>query len=152
MSYIKNNLMPSETIVHDAQVHWLIYGPTLAAFIGGVAVCFSQVPAAPFFGGVAILISVPMAVGAFVTRHSFELAVTSRRVIARKGIISRETVEINNSKIESVMVDQSILGRLFDFGTVTVSGSGGNKAVIPCVDGPIEFRNKALSAVDLAQA
>jgi len=58
---------------------------------------------------------------------SSEFAITNKRVIIKVGLISRKTLEMNLSKIESVNVDQSILGRILRYGTLTVIGTGGTR-------------------------
>jgi uncharacterized membrane protein YdbT with pleckstrin-like domain len=70
-----------------------------------------------------------------------EIAVTNRRVIYKKGFISRRTNEMNMNKVESVQVDQSILGRMLDYGTVTIFGTGEGFETLRTIAGPIELRN-----------
>jgi uncharacterized membrane protein YdbT with pleckstrin-like domain len=69
-----------------------------------------------------------------------EIAVTSRRVIVKRGLIRRSTIEMNAGRIESVEVDQSIAGRLLDFGTVEVRGTGGGIEPIAKVAAPLLMR------------
>ena len=72
--------------------------------------------------------------------YTTELAITNKRVIAKFGLIRRNTVEMNISKVESIQVDQGILGRIFNFGSVLVSGAGDPKAPIPGISHPLKFR------------
>ena len=88
---------------------------------------------------------------AFITKVSTELAITTKRVIAKVGFIRRSTIELNHSKVESITVDQSILGRILDFGTLVINGTGGGKTPIPTVDSPLEFRRNAMQAIDAKQ-
>jgi uncharacterized membrane protein YdbT with pleckstrin-like domain len=83
---------------------------------------------------------------AFLRRASTELAVTDRRVIYKTGLVRRHTVEMNMDKVESVNVDQSLLGRLFGYGTVTVHGTGGGLEPLPSIASPIAFRNHVTAA------
>lgn len=87
---------------------------------------------------------------AFIFKISTELAITSKRVIAKVGFISRSTVELSHRKIESFNVDQSIYGRIFGFGTIVVCGTGGGKTPIPNIDDPLEFRRQAMKVADEA--
>jgi hypothetical protein len=64
----------------------------------------------------------------------------------------RHTVELNHGKVESFNVDQSIFGRIFDFGTVVVNGTGGGKTPIPNIDAPLDFRRRAMETIDRSQA
>ncbi|MDX2421276.1 MAG: PH domain-containing protein [Amphritea sp.] len=72
--------------------------------------------------------------------YTTELAITNKRVIAKFGLISRSTIEINLQKIESIQVNQGILGRIFNFGSIVVSGAGNPQAPIPGISSPLEFR------------
>jgi len=49
---------------------------------------------------------------------------------------------MNMDKVESVDVDQSFWGRIFNYGTIVVHGTGGSLEPLPRIDRPIEFRNK----------
>jgi uncharacterized membrane protein YdbT with pleckstrin-like domain len=69
-----------------------------------------------------------------------ELAITNKRVIAKFGLIRRNTIEMNISKVESIQVDQGILGRMFNFGSILVAGAGDPKAPIPGISEPLKFR------------
>ena len=77
---------------------------------------------------------------ALIIYHTTELAITNKRVIAKFGLIRRSSIEMNIAKVESIQVEQSILGRFLDFGNVLVSGAGDPKAPIPGVSQPLQFR------------
>jgi uncharacterized membrane protein YdbT with pleckstrin-like domain len=78
---------------------------------------------------------------AFIRRVTTELAVTDQRVIYKAGLIARHTLEMNRSKVESVDVDQTILGRVFGYGTVRVRGTGGSLEPMHDIDNPLSFRS-----------
>jgi uncharacterized membrane protein YdbT with pleckstrin-like domain len=92
---------------------------------------------AAFFGIFTLAAAIP----ALIRRGTTELAVTDRRVIYKSGIISRHTLEMNRSKVESVDVDQSLLGRLLGFGTIVVRGTGGSLEPIRTISDPLSFRS-----------
>ena len=71
---------------------------------------------------------------------------TNRRVIYKKGLIRRRTNEMNMDKVESVQVEQSILGRMFDYGTVTILGTGEGFETLCTIASPIELRNSITGA------
>lgn len=81
-----------------------------------------------------------------------ELAITNKRVIAKFGLISRETIEINLQKIESIRVNQGVLGRIFNFGSIVVAGAGTPQAPIPGISSPLDFRRAFIDAQEGAQA
>lgn len=89
-----------------------------------------------FFYGLGILCWVY----AYIKYKTTELAITNKRVVAKFGFISRKTIEINIKKVESIQVDQGILGRIFNFGSLVVSGAGNPQAPIPGISNPVGFR------------
>lgn len=85
---------------------------------------------------------------AFLRYKSTELAFTNKRVIAKFGFISRQTIELNLAKVESVQVNQGILGRIFNFGTLVISGAGNPQAPIPGISNPMTFRRSFMEYQD----
>lgn len=131
MSYVDTNLMKGEQVVHRAQLHWAIY-------IAGALLSF-------------MLIGLPLLLAAFIRQRTTEMAVTNKRVIIKTGLISRRTVELNLSKVENVAVDQGILGRMLDYGTITVVGTGGTREVFAHVLSPLQFRRAVQEQTDAGQ-
>jgi len=78
---------------------------------------------------------------AFIRRATTELAVTDHRVIYKSGLLSRHTIEMNRDKVESVDVDQTLLGRIFGYGTIIVRGTGGSLEPIRNIGDPLAFRS-----------
>ena len=81
-----------------------------------------------------------LTLAAWFDRWFSEFVITNRRIIIKTGIIGRETFEMNLSKIESVNVDQSILGRILNYGSITIIGSGGTKETFNKIARPLAFR------------
>ncbi len=149
MKYVNQVLQPDETVVYATSLHWLVYLKAIVLLLLAV-ICLIvasgtndaiyklmlQVVAAAF--GLLALVS---ALSALIRRATTELAVTDRRVIFKTGILKRHTMEMNRSKVETVGVDQSILGRILGFGTVTVRGTGGSFEPIPFIGEPLIFRS-----------
>lgn len=79
---------------------------------------------------------------------STELAFTNKRVIAKFGFISRKTIELNIYKVEGLQISQSFLGRIFNFGTIIISGAGNPQAPIPGIANPMEFRRAFMEHQD----
>ena len=153
MSYVNKNLMPGEKIEYSAKITRLTYlsGIILISF-GFLINAGTQPSEEPnyiaiglfFFGAISFL-------NAFVTRNTTEFVVTSKRVIYKSGFISRKTSELNHAKIESFHVKQGIFGRIFNYGTIVIHGTGGGKTPIPNVDSPLKFRKKAMEVMDESQ-
>jgi len=71
-----------------------------------------------------------------------ECVVTTKRVIFKSGVILTETLEMNLTKIESLSVKQSILGRILGYGTVSIKGTGGTVETFLKINKPLEIRSK----------
>jgi uncharacterized membrane protein YdbT with pleckstrin-like domain len=84
----------------------------------------------------------------FIRRATTELGVTNKRVIAKFGLISRRTIEQRVQKIESVRIEQGIWGRICDFGTILVHGTGGAITPIALVSDPFAFKRAIDSVID----
>jgi uncharacterized membrane protein YdbT with pleckstrin-like domain len=103
--------------------------------------------------GLAVMLAgVLVIVVGLIKRASTELAVTNRRVIAKFGLVSRRTIELNLSKLESIRVDQSVGGRIFNYGSIVVVGTGNTLEPIPFIAAPMAFRQAVQSAADEVQA
>ena len=127
MSYVRSVLQPNEKILIIGKLHWILYVPALLAFFVVIAIAVAKYRFEDgrtlhylFLGAIALFggITVVCLVRAWFVRWITEFAVTDRRVIYKRGFISRHTVEMNMDKIESVDVDQSLLGRLFNYGKI----------------------------------
>jgi uncharacterized membrane protein YdbT with pleckstrin-like domain len=146
MGYIETVLERDESVLHRGHLHWIVYAPAVAlAFLGFVAIAGLRDRAgalgvgAPI--GVLLVLAALMAwLDAWITRLTTEIAVTSRRVIVKRGLIRRSTMEMNAGRIESVQVDQSIAGRCVGFGTVTIRGTGAGIEPIAKVAAPLAMR------------
>jgi len=136
-SYVEGALVKDERVVHVGNISlWSLAGPL---FLGLVLL--------PLFG-----VGLVFWVVAYVKYKTTELAITNKRVIAKFGFISRRTVELNINKVESIQVDQSVLGRIFNFGTLVISGAGDPQAPILGISDPMSFRKAFIEAQDLARA
>jgi len=134
--YIDNVLIQDERIVYRGRLSaWALMG--LIAW--GVVLL-------PFFGiGLLVLLI------AYLKFISTELAITNKRIIAKFGFISRRTTEINLNKVESLQVDQSVMGRMFNYGSLVISGAGTPQAPIPGIYDPLAFRKAFMEAQEAAR-
>ena len=87
------------------------------------------------------LLALSTGLRAFIRRATTELAVTDHRVIYKTGLLARHTTEMNRDKVESVDVDQTLLGRIFGYGTIVVRGTGGSLEPIRNIGDPLTFRS-----------
>ncbi len=142
MSYVDRNLLEGEEVVYRARLHRLIFLPPVAIAVVGLALAiFVNAIAGAVFGVAAVLVFIPR----FVRYMTSEFAVTNKRVIAKVGLINRHTLELVLAKIETVGVDQGVLGRIFNFGTIVVTGTGGTKEPFKNIANPLGFRKQVQS-------
>jgi uncharacterized membrane protein YdbT with pleckstrin-like domain len=141
-NYVESNLIAGEQIVYQTRLHPIVFLPAAAVVIAGIGVGAAYNPA----GGLGMLVmGVALAIGAWIRQWASEFAVTNRRIIAKVGFISARTIDINMSKVESVEVDQNIFASLFNYGTITVIGTGGTKEPFDLIDDPLAFRRAVQS-------
>ena len=150
MRYVRRVLQPGETIVYFTKLHWLIYVNTVlllfaCIILAGAAIATSDNQSITLALQIAAVIFALFAFSAglraFIRRATTELAVTDHRVIYKSGLLSRHTIEMNRDKVESVDVDQSLLGRIFGYGTVVVRGTGGSLEPMRNIGDPLTFRS-----------
>lgn len=150
MGYVTDNLMSNERVIHVGKVHWFVFAPSVMLFL--LTFLFASAPQSnedpSILVGIFFFLAILSLIKALIFKISTELAVTNKRVIAKVGLISRKTIELNHNKVESFNIDQSVLGRVFGFGTIMVCGTGGAKTPIPSIAQPLEFRKQAMIAVD----
>jgi uncharacterized membrane protein YdbT with pleckstrin-like domain len=129
--------MSGESVVHRAK---LSLWPYFLVILLGVLGIFA-------FGlGLLILLAL------WIKFASTELAVTNKRIMVKVGFISRQTIELNLSRLESIKVHQSIFGRIFGFGTIIISGAGNPQAPVKGIRDPMAFRRAALNAQEQGSA
>ena len=145
MSYIDQVLQPGEQIVHRAKLHWFIYLHALAtsALAAALLIAGSYLPdRIAYIPGLLVgAVAIYAWLGAWIRRSTTELAVTNRRIIIKRGWISRRTIEMNMDKVESVDVLQSLMGRIFDYGDIVVRGTGAGLEPLRTVGSPLKLRS-----------
>jgi len=147
MKYVERVLQPGETVQYTSNVHRLVYLPGVLLIVVGMAgLVYLTLGAAPAIAYLAMAIGfgggLLSLAAAWFRRWTTEIAITNRRIIYKRGFIRRTTIEMNMDKVESVVVDQSILGRMFDYGDIIIRGSGSGLEPIRMIDAPLQFRSK----------
>ncbi len=115
-TYVQSNLGSGEQIVYEAKMHWIVFVSLKALFT--------------------------LFIAPLIAYTTSEFAITNKRVIIKVGFISRRTLEMNLAKIESINVNQGLLGRMLGYGTIVVIGTGGTKEPFAGISNPLDFRKK----------
>jgi uncharacterized membrane protein YdbT with pleckstrin-like domain len=115
-NYVNQHLIKDEQVEFETTYHWIIF--------------------------ISLASLLTLGIYPFIRRKTDEFAITNRRIIIKTGLVGRKTLEMNLNKIESVNVDQGILGRILGYGTIRINGTGGTKETFPQILNPLEFRKK----------
>jgi uncharacterized membrane protein YdbT with pleckstrin-like domain len=151
MSFVEGNLLQGEHVVYRTRLHWSLFvGPILLSLL-------ILLPAAWFlyqstwstYAWVPLVGIVLVLLPAFVKRQSSDFAVTNKRVMMKVGVFSTRSVELLLNKIEAIAVNQTFGGRIFGYGDIVVTGSGGTKEAFSHIQSPLEFRRAVQSVSDL---
>jgi uncharacterized membrane protein YdbT with pleckstrin-like domain len=153
LSFVDSNLLNGEEVVYRAFLHPIVYAPAAPFVIFGVLAIASSVTnesqffGLGFFGLVLIVVAALVCVGAYANIKTSEFAVTNRRVLIKVGWLRRESFEILLPKVEGIGVYQGLLGRMFDFGTMGVRGTGGSRERFANIAAPLEFRRQVQALI-----
>jgi uncharacterized membrane protein YdbT with pleckstrin-like domain len=152
MRYIDSTLLPGEKIIFHSRPHWIVYGPVFFA-IFLVIIFWDQrakleamnflITGVPLFDWIYIgfaLAIVYLGVASWIRYVSSEYGITNKRVIMKVGLIQRDAFDTFLTRVEGIKVLQSIPGRLLNYGTILVIGTGGTKDAFYAVPDPLEFR------------
>lgn len=113
-TYVNQHLIKDETVAFETKLHWVIFFSLKSIFT--------------------------LTIYAWLKRWLSEFVITNRRIVIKEGFIARRTFEMNLSKIETVNVDQTVMGRLLNFGSITIIGTGGTRETFHNIAKPMAFR------------
>jgi uncharacterized membrane protein YdbT with pleckstrin-like domain len=147
--YIDDVLQPGEKVLYSTNAHWMFFLPSFAAwFVAIVFLVASRMVTADALvlvclalAAIAGLAALYWTATAWFHRWTTETDVTNMRIVHKTGFITRKTFEMSLDKVESVDVNQSILGRILNYGNVTVHGVGEGEETISSIASPLAFRN-----------
>ena len=124
VSYVRSNLIAGEQVVFETRRHWIAYFSLRGLFTLGL---------------------LPL-----IEYWTSEFAITNKRVIVKEGLVYRDTLELNLQRVESVSVDQSLVGRMLGYGTITIIGTGGTREMFHRIAHPLEFRKAVQEQLSIA--
>jgi hypothetical protein len=168
MMYVQQSLSPGEEIVCVGHFHWMYTLQAIMCMvwglIGAMVVIAIALAADSHFGsavdpdagtldhirqlhpGIRLGAAMVFLLGLLkfshmmVVRASTEVAVTSSRIIYKRGLVARYVGELSIDRIEGVNVLQTVMGRIFGYGRIMVRGMGVGEVILPSLANPIEFR------------
>jgi uncharacterized membrane protein YdbT with pleckstrin-like domain len=150
MKYIDRVLGQNEEIIHETGLHWIVFLAPIACLIVAIVAArdlnpndVGKTPVAAFVAFVFGIMGLCGVIRGLIDWLTTEIAVTTHRVVYKRGLIARDTIEINFNRIEGLDVRQSILGRILNFGTVVIRGTGLGVQPMRDVAGPINLRKAA---------
>lgn len=163
MNYIENTLLPNEKLVFLTQPHWIIFSQAVIALLFTLFLLFGS----DFdIGVVSLLIALQiyqfsvliifvftliLFIKAYITYQTSEYGITNKRVLLKRGLIQRVSLEIFLDRIEGIQVDQSIFGRILNYGTLIIIGTGGTRDPFSYVPDPLSFRKKVQEQISVFQ-
>lgn len=154
MSYIEASLVPGETVVYQTRLHWIVMlrhillGLVLLAAGGALLSYVLEQPRMGNTGeqvakgGAAALLvcGIVAIIAGAVRRNATEMAVTTRRVVVKLGLMNRKTIEMLLNKIETIEVSEPMAGRMLGYGSITMIGTGGTSEPFHKISHPLQFR------------
>ena len=139
MGYIENNLMTGEKILYRTYLHWFVFG---WAIFWSILTLFLFIVKFEIGGYISLVFLFITFFSELITFKTSEFGLTDKRVIVKVGFIKRKSIEILLKKVEGIQVDQGIFGRIFDYGTILISGTGGVKSPFHKIASPLKFRKE----------
>lgn len=166
MSYIEASLVPGETVVYQTRLHWIVMlrhillGLLLLAAAGALLTYLVKRPGLSITGehlaegGAAALVlcGIVAIVAGMVRRNATEMAVTTRRVVVKQGLVNRKTIEMLLNKIETIEVSEPMAGRMLGYGSITIVGTGGTSEPFHKISHPLQFRGEVQQQLEKAGA
>jgi uncharacterized membrane protein YdbT with pleckstrin-like domain len=122
MSYIEESLSTGEEIRSLFKLHWVAKLPMVLWMV--------------------LIITIPLAIWEWLKLHFTEMGVTNKRVILKTGIVSRHSEEMKLSSIETVEIEQGIMGRILGYGDVKVTGKGISDLVLTKINDPMDVKRR----------
>ena len=160
MGYVDQNLIPGESALYRTGLHWivLVWPMFWALLFGVLGLAFLVIsvsvrvnpPGSAAIAGIVLLgLGATVALIGFLKRSATEMAVTNKRLVVKIGVLNRRTYEILLSKVESIHVEEGLLGRMLGYGSVVVRGTGGTPEPFYRIAHPLELRRQVHHQIEV---
>jgi uncharacterized membrane protein YdbT with pleckstrin-like domain len=167
VSYVEKHLIEGESIIYETRLHWivlivpvllgLLFGLTGAGMLvlstratGDKSVESESMMA--IIGAALLAVALIFIIRGVLVRNATEMTVTNKRVFVKVGLAARRTIELLLSRVESIGVEESVMGRMLGYGTVIVHGTGGTPEIFNKIAHPLEFRTQVQQQIEKSQA
>jgi uncharacterized membrane protein YdbT with pleckstrin-like domain len=158
MSYVAKHLMPGEAVVRETHLSRIVFLPALILLLLAAVLFTAVIRGGPetrgamplpfaFLAGAAV-----MTLWALIRVGATEFAVTNKRVIVKVGLFNRHSTETLLRQVEGITVDQGILGRIFNYGTIVIEGTGSDRTPYAGIAAPLQFRLAVQEQIDRSLA
>jgi len=160
VSYVEQNLIAGEQVLYKTGLHWIVLaGPIVLALFFGFPGLFLLIGSIATLsdkstggmgptGLVLLLLAAACVLLGYLKRKATEMAVTNKRILIKTGLLSRRTFELLLSKVESIGVQEGLIGRLLGYGSVVVRGTGGTPEPFSTIAHPLEFRKQVQQQIE----
>jgi len=158
MSYVEQNLTPGEQILYKTGLHWIVlFWPVFFAALFALPGLFillgsifnmkdKDAGAVAIAGLLWLVVAGTLVLFGYLRRKATEIAVTNKRIVIKTGLLTRRTFELLLSKVESIGVEEGLLGRSLGYGLAVVRGTGGTPEPFKNVALPQELRRQVQQA------
>jgi uncharacterized membrane protein YdbT with pleckstrin-like domain len=161
MQYIQSTLLSDEKCAYATAPHWIVFSSAAVAFLVFCLVFMNVIPVPHDFSLYGYRISTLLTFAVFMIAVYFflqnlivyktsEYGVTNKRVLMKTGWIQRASLEVFLNRIEAIIVDQSVVGRIFNYGQIIIVGTGGSRDSFPYIPRPLHFRQMVQQQIDIS--
>lgn len=160
MSYIESNLLDDEHLIYRGHLHWIIFIKAIFWLIVAIVVYvympiyyyqpdgFAAIPIHKIVLFIPILFTLMYGWASYIRYISSEFGVTDKRIMIKLGYLHRYTFENFLQKVESIQIYQSLLGRVLNYGSIIIHGTGGSREVYSLLNDPLQFRKMAQEQIE----
>ena len=163
MSYIEKHLIEGETVIYKTRLHWImLVVPVLLGTLFGLSGLMLLLHSAGggstgssassglmnIAGAILLLVAFVLIVRGLLIRNATEMTVTNKRIVVKVGIAARRTVEMLLSRVESIGVEETVMGRALGYGTVIVRGTGGTPESFDKIAHPLDLRTQVQQQIE----
>jgi uncharacterized membrane protein YdbT with pleckstrin-like domain len=162
MSYVEKHLIEGEKIIYETRLHWIVLiAPVLLALLFGLTgvgmfILANRAPASQpmahqstmIAGAAFFAVALVFLIRGILVRNATEMTVTNKRVFVKVGMAARRTVELLLSRVESIGVEESMMGRMLGYGRVIIHGTGGTPEYFNMIAHPLEFRTQVQQQIE----